>query len=522
MAKRVAAPRYPVLNLGNVGTSPPAQPALNTQASALAHNDLVAQLKAITDQQAADRAAGRATADQILQASQGGADFLKRSGLAGDVQAQDYARAVAETKSLAGGYSGQLRTDALNAAQAAGTALHAIPGNTQPVTADRGGPLANLLYGLQGSLPGQALVAQGLGSVAAARGQVPSALASGQLQALGAVQAANQQAARLDPQIAAAEGKLPGLTRSYLGDLVKQQQAAQAAESLAEYRNRPTIRSSGGGIYSVGADGTITTLREPPATASSLNVHYGANGEITQILPNGKIVTVRAGTTPPPTPHYTTVTDKGGTYVVNEDTGERRRVAGPSATASGVKTEIIGSSTSGQAVATTHPNGTVTVKPLPGKFGKPSASSKSGSATLSPSAAKGLATEIRGWKSGYSGTDNGVPQYGGEKLSYTQAVTRALAQAPATAAGKRKALSLVNAEYGTPQTIALQTARDAKDAGHGLTEAATILLQTPDRLPNNYYIDALARIYRMSAADVRVIFDQLGQLIASGQVPSAG
>ncbi len=235
MAKRVAAPRYPVLNLGNVGVSPPRQPALNTQASALAHNDLVAQLKAITDQQAADRAAGRATADQILQASQGGADFLRRSGLAGDVQAQDYARAVAETKSLAGGYEGQLRTDALNADTAAGTALHAIPGNTQPVTADRGGPLANLLYGLQGALPGQALAAQGLGSVAAARGQVPSALASGQLQALGAVQAANEQAARLDPQIAAAEGKLPGLTQSYLSDLYGQQLKQQSAAETARY-----------------------------------------------------------------------------------------------------------------------------------------------------------------------------------------------------------------------------------------------------------------------------------------------
>ncbi len=235
MAKPVAAPRYPVLNLGSVGVTPPPQPALNTQASALAHNDLVAQLKAITDQQAADRAAGRATADQILQASQGGVDFLRRSGLAGDVQAQDYARAVAETKSLAGGYEGQLRTDALNAANAAGTALHGIPGNAQPVTADRGGPLANLLYGLQGSLPGQALAAQGLGSVAAARGQIPSALASGQLQALGAVQAANEQAARLDPQIAAAEGKLPGLTQQYLSNLYGQQLKQQSAAETARY-----------------------------------------------------------------------------------------------------------------------------------------------------------------------------------------------------------------------------------------------------------------------------------------------
>ncbi len=294
MAKRVAAPRYPVLNLGNVGVSPPRQPALNTQASALAHNDLVAQLKAITDQQAADRAAGRATADQILQASQGGADFLRRSGLAGDVQAQDYARAVAETKSLAGGYTGQLRTDALNAANAAGTALHAIPGNTQPVTADRGGPLANLLYGLQGSLPGQALAAQGLGSVAAARGAIPSALASGQLQALGAVQASNEQAARLDPQIAAAEGKLPGLTQQYLGQLTKQQQAQQNADSLAAYRNRPQFHSTpGGGLYSVDpTTGAITEVRAPTVpearpfgSAQTGYYTFDAKGNPVQVIP---------------------------------------------------------------------------------------------------------------------------------------------------------------------------------------------------------------------------------------------
>lgn len=153
-----------------------------------------------------------------------------------------------------------------------------------------------------------------------------------------------------------------------------------------------------------------------------------------------------------------------------------------------------------------------------GNVVKVSSSTKT-SATLSPTQAKGLAQQVHAWHTGQTGSHLGVPVTDpNAKLGYTEALTRAYAQAPGTPAGRAKALQIVNAEYGTPQQIALQAAKDAKTGGFGLTDALRTLLAQQGRLPIQTYIPAFARVYGAKTSDINLIVSQLQQLAANNEI----
>lgn len=143
--------------------------------------------------------------------------------------------------------------------------------------------------------------------------------------------------------------------------------------------------------------------------------------------------------------------------------------------------------------------------------------------TLSPSQSKGLATQIKQWHTGQTGTSKGLPiDDPSSKYTYTEALTHATAQAPNTPGGKAKAAQLVNAEYGTPKQIAVKAVSAAKKAGSGLTQAVTQLLSAQADgsadLPIASYVSALSKVYGQRPEDVHTIISQVGQLMQSGQI----
>ena len=120
---------------------------------------------AIQQQQDQAHATAAAQAAEINKASLAAAQFLKPLG---DMAAGDYNTAVQNLGGMVGGYTGGLRDTAQAAQDAAQAQLAAISGNAQTVEG-HGADLANLLYGVSGSIPANALATQGLGATALAR-----------------------------------------------------------------------------------------------------------------------------------------------------------------------------------------------------------------------------------------------------------------------------------------------------------------------------------------------------------------
>lgn len=376
---------YPSLaQLGNPRPAAPTGNSLAWDAQAQAKALIADQVAALRTQQAQAQADAAARANQIGRASLAAANFLQPLG---NVTKQDYAAALAQNTGLAGGYSGQLRQDAASEAAKAQQTLAAIPGNNQQVV-NRGDSLANLLYGLQGAIPGRALITEGLGATAAARALPAATLGQGQNAALGVLGAGRTAAARFDPQIAAAQAREPQLAHSILGDLISQQQ-----------KQLPKITASGGGIYSISPDGTIKTLKEP-SSSTSLRYYQDGAGIWRVFDPTtGKVSTLPGAPKP-------ASASSSGDFTLNPgdvryDANGNVIASRPPTPAKPTKT-IVGDSTSGRSTMTTYPDGRVTITPLPGKLGKPSASGGEGRLTRSQiaSANESLGAELRQAKLG--------------------------------------------------------------------------------------------------------------------------
>jgi hypothetical protein len=101
-----------------------------------------------------------------------------------------------------GGIGGRLNDvpRAQAAADAAQHGLAGIAGNDQTI-ANKGPDLANLLYGVSGYIPANALQVQGLGAVAAANAIPAQTVGYGQSQASGTLATGNQSADALNSQI---------------------------------------------------------------------------------------------------------------------------------------------------------------------------------------------------------------------------------------------------------------------------------------------------------------------------------
>jgi hypothetical protein len=240
-----------------VAKPPPAAPnyatlmaQASTQASKLAASQIAAQVKAITDQQAAAHATASAQAAEINRAALAAATFL--SGL-GDRTQADYHAAVDQLGGLAGGYTGALRDTAQASADAAQAQLAGISGNTQQIT-NRGPDLANLLYGVSGAIPANALEVQGLGATAASRALPAAQLSYGQQQALGEIGAGNTAADALNSQIATIRATLPTTTSTYLTQFEKsaQDQITNARNATSDYWTQRNIKSQIAGRTAAG------------------------------------------------------------------------------------------------------------------------------------------------------------------------------------------------------------------------------------------------------------------------------
>ena len=238
MANPAAPTNYPVIDLSKLpAPQAPQGNSLAGLAQQLAQQQITPQVQGIQAQQAADTARAALQAQQINQAAQGAARFLQPLG---NITQADYANALKQNTGLAAGYSGQLRNDAAAQAAQAQATLASIHGNNQHVTS-QGDSLANLLYGLTGSVPGHALVTEGLGATAAARALPASVLASGQSSGLGVLGAGQQAANALSPSIIAAQASEPGLAQSALSGLISQQNAQNAA-NLAQQNYAENVR----------------------------------------------------------------------------------------------------------------------------------------------------------------------------------------------------------------------------------------------------------------------------------------
>lgn len=213
-AKKGASPKKPAAKTAPVN-DPVAQARAAAQADTQAAIDLYRAQQDMTNRQAQDRAG------QVTLASQAAAKYL--SGI-GDQTAGSYNNAAQILAGLAQGYSGDLKqtaTDAASQVQQQLAGLNAPAGGLKTSTGETAQPasLANVLYGLGGQIPANLLVTSGQ-ALAGAQRQLPQAtLGYGQQQAAGTLAAGQDEAAKLTPQILAAQAGQPKLARDYLAQI---------------------------------------------------------------------------------------------------------------------------------------------------------------------------------------------------------------------------------------------------------------------------------------------------------------
>lgn len=172
-------------------------------------NATVAGIRAVQDQdvkQAADRAG------YVAGAAKGAAKFLTGLNLGGAL-ASSYKAAGNDIAGLGAGYSGQLQHDVGAAdTKLAGTLSRLGAPGGAPSTAGLAG---NVVYGLGGKLPAEGLFSAAPVAVANENAATRALVGYGQQQGLGLIGAGQQAAERLQPQITAAEAKLPSLVNTY-------------------------------------------------------------------------------------------------------------------------------------------------------------------------------------------------------------------------------------------------------------------------------------------------------------------
>jgi hypothetical protein len=238
-SKVLPTPASPTRKPAAVSSTVPTLNSVLAQAHAMAAGDTAAQVGAYKAQQNTYNTQAQDRANQINLASQAAAKFL--SGI-GDTTAASYNNAAQILAGIAGGYSGDLKntaTDAAAAQLAQLAQLGAPAGSLKTATGETANPqaLSNVLYGLGGAIPANLLVSSGQAQAAAQRGLPASMLGYGQQQALGTLAAGQQQADTLTPQIIAARAGLPKLVQQYLTAIQSQQTNTALANSLIQNRD---------------------------------------------------------------------------------------------------------------------------------------------------------------------------------------------------------------------------------------------------------------------------------------------
>jgi hypothetical protein len=212
---------------------------LAQQASQLAGQSIAAQVAAYHLQQQQQLAAAQEQARQIQLATQAGATYL--SGL-GTPTYDTYKDAATTLAGMAGGFTGQLRTDAQTQADKTAADVAAVGGNQGAVN-NRASDLANVLYGERGLQPASVLLNSGAAAAARENAVPQGLLGYGADLAAGALATGRQGAAKVDDLIAQAQGQRGDLTTKYLTALSNAKTNAEKltisqalAQSLIESR----------------------------------------------------------------------------------------------------------------------------------------------------------------------------------------------------------------------------------------------------------------------------------------------
>jgi hypothetical protein len=363
--------------------------------------DAAAQAQAILGPQLAQQDLYATHQNAVIQ-SFARALLGKLQPVAGQVGA-DYDKAIQQIGGLSGQAAQYLSGQNPTAVQQALQSNAGAPPEQQAQAAQALGNVfqggAGVLAYTGGTIPGSELAANKAAAQSSAR-QLPGIAAlKGQQDLASALWQQSTDRQKL-------EATRPGLvqdaqtaidTNAYRNATLAQSAAntkERASEFAATQRNNLVIANAKASApqtpYRVSPGQTIIdprtgkVLYQAPSSSSStssrpITYQDGTGREFALDPATGRVTQLPGAPTPPkvatpktPTPHYTTVTDSTGTYVVNEDTGARRRVAGPSASSSRPSVSIVGDSTTGRSRAVTYPNGKIVVTPLPGRLGKPS------------------------------------------------------------------------------------------------------------------------------------------------------
>lgn len=345
------APALPVqapIDLGplqKILTAAPNTKGLAKTAAAQASQQVNSQLAAIQAAQQGElqQAAGRAR--EINAASLAGSNYLDSLGFAERLRAA-LQQAGQDQAAFAQGFSGDLRQTAEADAAKVNQSIAAIGGTGQVPNADA---LANTVYGL-GRIPADVLTSSAPYVYAQAQTLPASLLAAGREQAVGALGAGQQAAAQYRPQIAAAIGSLPKLSREILSDLttaaekarqdaighmfeaLKLQQAGRSEEATQAWRNAQ-LQGDQWKTYLDAINRHQDLIDTRTWHTQSLEADRAYHDQLAQDRADTLAEMQAYHKATLAKPDWTTVSDAKGTYLIDRKDGTKIKVAGPSQTA---------------------------------------------------------------------------------------------------------------------------------------------------------------------------------------------
>lgn len=320
----IGAPAAPSsLNLASLLPKPVDYGALLRTARAAAAQDVAQNVAGIRQQQSDLIAQASARAAEQGNAARATADFLRSLNLPGLTE-QAFANSAAAERAAAQGYSGGLQQTVGDAAARMQQQLANVgaPGAVQNL-----GPAAgNVLYGLGGNLPASQLDVAGPLTAASLRALPAQALAYGQQQALGALGAGQQDAAKLNSQILAAQAQRSTLVSGYLKTLSDQarqsgnDQLAHALDVLKYQADQDAAKNL--------QDWRSAQLNKPTYFQGANGAEYVANPQ------TGKVMQI---TDAAPMKPITFGSAASGYYAIDPTTGQVQQIVKPTPTATATR-----------------------------------------------------------------------------------------------------------------------------------------------------------------------------------------
>lgn len=249
--------------------APPPYPGYLSPADQLAQAQALveAQLLPYRQELERQRLAAQQRSDAHGQAIQGFSETVAKllGGVAPQVQ-QGFQSAADAAAAYAGGYSDQFRTLERAAADRTNQLLREQGAPDGQLRTPSGAP--DVLYGLNGVLPGRELQTAGAGFRAAAEQLPATALGRGQQDFTANTYAGEDEQAKIDAQLTDLANRAPGLLQTALSDIAGQQGDLQQAAAQAAGQNDSALWTRAGqlasqtGMQYVVENGQIVQVRD--------------------------------------------------------------------------------------------------------------------------------------------------------------------------------------------------------------------------------------------------------------------